>query len=325
MFCRLTLVCLLISLSTSPLAAQSTATNRASDGDSARGVAFSVEWRELPLADALRRMESLEAVELFLDRRVDPNQRISLAVAHARADEIVARLAGACGLGYAPFGQLFYVGPRQTAERLTALAAARRREVNKLPPDARKSLLARRRIAWPQLAEPRGLVTRLVEDHGWQIKRSERIPHDLWAAGALPPMALADQLTILLAGFDLTYRLVPDQKTIEIVPVDWASIAAVPAAAPPKERPQRTAPGDQQVFTLRVENQPVGKVLEQLAQRLGWQLTMDDAAIRKAGRSLDERVSFMVENANEDELLEAILTPARLKAKRDGRSVRIGP
>jgi hypothetical protein len=325
MFCRLTLVWLLISLATTPIAAQPAATNRAVDGVSARGAAVSVEWRELPLSDAIRRLKSVETVELLLDRRVDPNQRISLEVAHAQADEIIARIAEVCSLGHARIGQLFYLGPRQTAERLTALARARRREVNKLPADARQSLSERRRIAWPQLTEPRGLVTRLVEDHGWRITRGERIPHDLWAAGALPSMALADQLTILLAGFDLTYRIVPDQQTIEIVPVDWASIAAVPAAVPPKERPRRTAPGDQQVFTLRVENQPVGKVLEQLAQRLGWQLTVDDAAIRAAGRSLDVHVSFTVEKANEDELLEAILKPARLKAERDGRSVRIGP
>ena len=59
-------------------------------------------------------------------------------------------------------------------------------------------------------------------------------------------------------------------------------------------------------------------MLEQLAQRLGWKLAVDEAAIRAAGRSLDERVSFTVENADEDQLLDALLTPAGLQAERNG-------
>ena len=195
----------------------------------------------------------------------------------------------------------------------------------------KSSLTERRRIVWPPLTEPRGLVTRLVEEHGWHVAGSETIPHDLWAAGALPAMALADQLTVLLAGFDRTYRVLPEQRAIEIVPVDWASIRPAKSVAPDKPRPPRGTPGSKQapagkqVFTLRIENQPVGKVLEQLGQRLGWKLAIDEAALRAAGRSLDMRISFVVENVDENQLLDALVKPAGLKAERDGDSVRITP
>jgi hypothetical protein len=157
------------------------------------------------------------------------------------------------------------------------------------------------------------------------VSGSERIAHDLWAEGELPAMTLADQLTVLLAGFDLTFRILPEGRAIEIVPVDWESIAPAPPAAPTERRAERPTPGGRQVFTLRVENQPVGNVLGQLGRRLGWQLTVDDAALRAAGRSLDKRVSFRVENADEDQLLEALLAPAGLRAQRDGKKVRIAP
>ena len=91
------------------------------------------------------------------------------------------------------------------------------------------------------------------------------------------------------------------------------------------KRRKHPTTGGKQVFTLRVENQPVGKVLEQLGRRLGWKLAVDEAAIRAAGRSLDAQVSFAVENADEDQLLDALLAPAGLKAERDGDSVRIMP
>ena len=85
----------------------------------------------------------------------------------------------------------------------------------------------------------------------------------------------------------------------------------------------KQVPAGKQVFTLRIENQPVGKVLEQLGQRLGWKLAIDEAALRTAGRSLDMRVSFVVEKADENQLLDALLKPAGLKAERDGNLVRV--
>jgi hypothetical protein len=54
-------------------------------------------------------------------------------------------------------------------------------------------------------------------------------------------------------------------------------------------------------------------------------LVVDEAAIRRSGRSLDRRVSFAVENVELDELLEALLQPAGLAFERDGTRVRIGP
>jgi hypothetical protein len=138
-------------------------------------------------------------------------------------------------------------------------------------------------------------------------------------------MSLADQLTVLLAGFDLTYRIAPDRKSIEILPARWDSIT--PRSHPRQQSPQTpsNAPASKQVFTLRVENQPVGKVLDQLANRLDWKLDVDEPAIRAAGLSLDRLVSFEVENADEDQLLEAVLKPAGLSAARSDQRIRVAP
>jgi hypothetical protein len=324
MFCRLTQIGALISLVAATSAAQSPVTKNV-PATPARTINHSVEWQELPLKAAIKRLESGTGAEIFVDRRVDPNRRLDLTVAYASVDQIIAELAAKCSLGWARVDRLFYVGPQQTADRLTALAAIRRRDVNELSPEARLSLMDRRRIVWPRLTEPRGLIVRLLEEHGWQVLDSERIPHDLWAAGELPPMTLADQLTVLLAGFELTYQTSPSGRAIEIVPIDWSSVKPLAAAAPKNRRTPHPAGGEKQVFTLRIENEPVGRVLEQLSQRLGWKLSVDETGLRTAGRSLDRRVSFAVEDADEDRLLDALLAPAGLKAARDGNSVRISP
>lgn len=325
MVCRLTLFWLLISFFAGVAAAQTRSNDGARKRTAARSATYSVQWQRLPLANAIERLRTVSKVDLIVDRRLDPGQRVDLELTDARVDEIVAQLAAASRAGSTRIGRLYYLGPKFVADRLSSLAAARRRDVNRLPPDARASLLERRRIAWPQLTEPRGLVTQLLSDHGWLVTQADRIPHDLWGSGSLPAMALADQLTVLLAGFDLTYRIAEGRKVIEIVPVDWQAVARAPVApAAPSRRSQEIARGTQ-VYTLRVESQPVGKVLEQLSRRIGWQILVDEDALRTAGRSLDERVSFSVSSADEDQLLDALLAPARLQALREGRNVRIEP
>jgi hypothetical protein len=80
-----------------------------------------------------------------------------------------------------------------------------------------------------------------------------------------------------------------------------------------------------QVYSLRVAEKPVGAVLRELARRLNWQVEIDEAAISEAGRSLDERVSFAVENVEQEELLHALLRPAGLTFRRDGERIKIVP
>ena len=289
-----------------------------------RSTTHSVHWDGLPLGDAVERIRRSAGTSVMLDRRVDPQRRITLSVVAAPAEEIIAQLAAECGLGVGSVGDLYYIGPRDAAERLAVLAAQRRQDVARLPEDLPPPVMQPKRVAWPRLSEPRDMIAKLAAEHGWRIEAAERIPYDLWPAGQLPRLALADQLTVLLAGFDLTYRLAPERRTIEIVPVDWSTIEPRAAAAAPR---RATAAPDEsrQMYTLRVREQPVGAVLTQLAQRLGWKLDVDEAAMAAAGRSMDQRVSFAVENADADELLEALLAPAGLTAERSGNRVKVSP
>jgi hypothetical protein len=66
-------------------------------------------------------------------------------------------------------------------------------------------------------------------------------------------------------------------------------------------------------------------VLQELGRRLNWPIEIDERAIGAAGRSVDERVSFAVENATQEELLEALLRPAGLSFRRDGERIRVVP
>jgi hypothetical protein len=328
-----------------------------------------VHWDRVPLRDALARLSMTLGEPIFTDRRVDPEQRISLDVTNATSDVALDQIATAAGLGVSRMGRLIYFGPSAAAARLRTLAAIGDDEIRTLPAEHRSALKRKQSFHWPRLAEPRQLVSKLVEERGLRLIGAEQIPHDLWPAGSLPELSLAEQLTVLLVGFDLTFEFESQSGTIELVPIagpititrryrlpsvltrdrvmqemsgidlqfsgsdvvvigtaeDHERIANLlrpqrePARVPPQ--PART----RKLYTLRIEEQPLRGVLEQLGERLGWTIETDDAAIRAAGKSLDERVTFSVENVDEDALLQALLRPAGLDHERDGNRVRIFP
>jgi hypothetical protein len=76
-----------------------------------------------------------------------------------------------------------------------------------------------------------------------------------------------------------------------------------------------------QVYTLKVENKPVGRVIEILANQIGWSVNF------AAGceTSLDKRVSFSVKDASAAELLSAAAEAASLVAEVSGTTVEVSP
>ena len=99
------------------------------------------------------------------------------------------------------------------------------------------------------------------------------------------------------------------------------------SARPPHRRsptPARGAEGEKR-FTVRDGKGQLGPVLEQLAARLEVQLRIDEEALQQAGISLQQPVSFSVENATFDELFEAVLNPVRCTFRRQGTVIEIRP
>lgn len=328
-----------------------------------------IHWQRVPLRDAVGRLNELFEEPIFVDRRVDPTERISLNVEAATLQEVLERLSASAALGVSELPRLYYLGPPDAAGQLRTLAAVRREEVGQLPASRRGALERKQAITWPRITEPRQLIAALAERRGWRLGGAERIPHDLWPAGKLPALALSDQLTVLLIGFELSFETKPAEQTLEIVPLrpvtlnrryrlqgefsnPDALLRQVPAAQARVEgetvsvdarledheqlaellrgRATRARGGQvrrdsKQVYTLRVQEQPVGAVLNELGTRLGWSIEIDRESVRAVGLSLEKRVSFSVANSDEDELLDALLRPAGLDYRREGEKLRIVP
>jgi len=106
-----------------------------------------------------------------------------------------------------------------------------------------------------------------------------------------------------------------------------AVLAGRPAAANTAGGPSSTnpKPKGRSVYTLGVKDQPVGALVKTLAGKLGRTVRFEQPAIRQAGISLTQLVTFRVEEVSEEALLEACLKPAGLTHEIEGDVIVVRP
>ncbi|HEY5315704.1 MAG TPA: STN domain-containing protein [Pirellulales bacterium] len=178
-----------------------------------------VAWAGAPLKRAIGDLARTHAIGLFLDRREDPDRLVTLSVKNTPLAEVCDKLAASAGIGFCQLDALGYFGPAGTCEALPTVAALHDDEVARLPAATRAPWSHRTAWSWPDFSTPRELAEQLAQTVHAQIENPERLPHDLWAASQLPPLSVAQRLTLIAAGFDLTFEF--DDGGQRIRWVDW--------------------------------------------------------------------------------------------------------
>jgi hypothetical protein len=189
---------------------------------------FDGSWSGVPLRDIVMSLSTVvthpKRLAIMLDRRVDPGQKLDLKLHNVTLREAITQVARRCDLEVSVLGPVVYLGPQTTVERLRTLAELRRLEVLELPRGRQRAFVNARPWHWNDLTTPRELIAGLTEETGVAIRGHERVPHDLWPAADLPPLALSDRLTLLGSMFDLTFRIAPDGRSVELIPVEPAVV-----------------------------------------------------------------------------------------------------
>lgn len=310
-----------------------------------------LKWGENPLRDAIGRLARTQGTAIFLDRRVDPDQRVEFTSRDEPFEVAIARLCQQLGLGESILGSVIYIGPKETADKLATVAALRRKEASQMSPGVKAKWLKQEPLAWPELTTPAALVEQLARDGGFVV--NGELPHDLWPAYDLPPLPLADRLSLLLAGFGLTYEIGANGGAVNLTPLpenveyeqsytrsDPARLAAdlkrvlpglkigqrgnevvVRAPYEDHEKIERMLRGEkvktvapvagEKRYTLKVANQPAGAVARTVAKEIGKELKYDASLLPK----LKQSVTFSVQDVPLDELLRATLEPLGLRAE----------
>ena len=182
-------------------------------------VKLGVTWVEREMRDTLAGISRELDVAVFLDRRIDPGQTINLTLRNQPAEEVLKQLAAAGHAEWRAVGPVVYVGPAETVKKLATVAALRRQEAERLPTEARSRLLKERAWQWSELVEPRQLLDVLAAEGEVKISGMEQAPHDLWPAVSLPPLAWTDRMSLVLAGFDLTFEIADAGNSVRLVSI----------------------------------------------------------------------------------------------------------
>jgi len=190
----------------------------------------------LPLRQRLAELSRAKEVAILLDRRVDPDQKLSVSIGNRPLEEALVEIASNRAIGVCLLGPVVYFGPIGVTSRMRTVAELRREEVDKLRPASSSKFLARRRLAWDDFATPRELLAQVAEPSGVKIVGLEQVPHDLWAAADLPPLSLIERLSLIAGQFGLTFQVGPDGKTVTLVPVpdEVALVRSYPGGPDPE-------------------------------------------------------------------------------------------
>lgn len=170
---------------------------------------------EKPIGESLAALSRATAVAMLLDRRVDPNQLVRIDAHGISLSNELQRLSQSLQLGVGTIGPVHYFGPPASAARFEGLSELRRRDATS---SGHKAWLRTAPSGWDDLTEPRELAQNIAQAAGAKIVNPDIIPHDVWAAWSGPPLSHVDRLTLVLAGFDLTFELRGNGTEVEIVP-----------------------------------------------------------------------------------------------------------
>ncbi len=174
----------------------------------------SFTWHHRKFREGLDQLSQLESTAIFFDRRLDPGVPISIDVADLPLQQALQRIARKGGGGIGIVGDVVYIGPLLASTRIATLVEMRNQQIRQLPKPTQRRLLKKRALQWPALTEPRLLLARIATGYGMSVPNIQAVPHDLWASNDLPPLDFAEQVTLVLAGFNANFRIHKSAKQI---------------------------------------------------------------------------------------------------------------
>jgi len=184
-----------------------------------------ITWGGKPLRDGILALAQHHRTATMLDRRVDPGQKVDLAVGGVALRNLYAEIAKNRQLAVAEIGPVLYFGPPGDTQKLATLLEIRKNEIDAISAAAARKLSATAAWRWNDLTTPRDLIQELTRSYGLTIiDLEENVAHDLWPAMDFPAMSFVERMTLLTAGFGLSFtvgadgsvRLIPIPETVAV-------------------------------------------------------------------------------------------------------------
>jgi hypothetical protein len=167
---------------------------------------ISTRW-DLPLKEVLHSIRETQRVAIFLDRRINPAQQIQLEVQDKTMSTALQQIANQANAQISHIRNVIYIGPKKTTHLLATVAAIHAEQHRRNQAENTRIFTIGKNTQWDRLAQPQSIVTAIAESVNVRITNIDKIPFDLWDKHTLPDLPFAMRMSIVLAGFDLTYQM----------------------------------------------------------------------------------------------------------------------
>ena len=180
------------------------------------GTLISTRW-DLSLKDALNSIRETQRVAIFLDRRINPAQQIQLEVQDKTLRTTLQQIANQVNAQTSYIRNVIYIGPARTTHLLATVAAIHAEKHRRNQAENTRVFTVGKSTQWNRLSQSQSIVSAIAKTVNAEITNLETIPFDLWDKHTLPNLPFAMRMTIVLAGFDLTYQMNND-RSITLTP-----------------------------------------------------------------------------------------------------------
>ncbi|HMP79559.1 MAG TPA: hypothetical protein PKD54_08915 [Pirellulaceae bacterium] len=163
-------------------------------------------WEQGELLEEVEFLSKQCRLAVIVDRRVDPNQLMTLRVRQLTLEQALWQVGQHDQLAVAILPNQFYLGPPHTAVALPELLRELEQQIrlSRIDDHAKRVLLQHRPMdSGNELVIPREWIERWSRESGIAIDGLERVPFDLWPPLDRPAVPMYQHLALMLAGFDL--------------------------------------------------------------------------------------------------------------------------
>jgi hypothetical protein len=178
---------------------------------------FSLVAENLSLQKAIHHLTQQTGLMIVVDRRVDPDQRLSSVTLGPKVHLALNQLTANRELSWLPADDVVLLGPSSTIDRAaTQMMVAWHVLDSKL--EANHPLLRRLAITWPQLTTPQEALAQIARQ--WELDvTGVALPHDLWPERKLEEVRVTTALGAVLMGFDLGFEIDPRSRKVLTFPL----------------------------------------------------------------------------------------------------------
>lgn len=180
-------------------------------------LAISAWWTDVEFRDRIMRFSVNQRRAIFLDRRIDPSQLVSLSLKNVTSERFLWSAAQQCGAGVCRIEDFYYIGPHETVSVLPAVCDQIRKTTSQKRRASMVDWTKRATLVISGPTEPKQILATLAQENNFRINNIEAVPHDLWAEFELPRTSLQIRVAILLAGFNKSFERNADGTEINIV------------------------------------------------------------------------------------------------------------